>query len=214
MSNSILLFGAGGHCRSCIAVVESCPDWKIAGIAGLPAEVGGSVLGYDIIGSDDDLDRMRGICDQALITVGQLQSAAVRCRLYEKLRAAGFRLPSLVASTAFVSGHADVGPGTIVMHHAFVNAGARVGENCIINTRAVIEHDANIGDSTHVSTGAIVNGGVTIGERTLVGSSAVVIQERQVGSDVVVAAGAVVTTSISDGMRVAGVPAVPIRRRS
>ena len=59
------------------------------------------------------------------------------------------------------------------MHHALINAGARVGRNCIINTRALVEHDAVIEDYCHVSTGAVVNGGVTIGSGSFFGSGAV-----------------------------------------
>ena len=29
------------------------------------------------------------------------------------------------------------------MHGAIVNAGARVGKNCIINSKSLIEHDGN-----------------------------------------------------------------------
>ncbi|MGH6759928.1 hypothetical protein [Bacteroides hominis] len=43
------------------------------------------------------------------------------------------------------------------MHHAFVNAGARIGSGCIINTFVNVEHDALIGDNCHISTGAMVN---------------------------------------------------------
>ena len=45
------------------------------------------------------------------------------------------------------------------MHQALINTNARVGRNCIINTKALIEHDAIIEDNCHVSTVAVVNGG-------------------------------------------------------
>ena len=40
-------------------------------------------------------------------------------------------------------------------HGAIVNAGAVVGDHCIINTRSLIEHDAQIGDYCHISTGVL-----------------------------------------------------------
>ena len=43
------------------------------------------------------------------------------------------------------------------MHDALVNAGARVGVNCIINTKALVEYDSDVGDHCHVSTGSIIN---------------------------------------------------------
>lgn len=59
------------------------------------------------------------------------------------------------------------------MHHALVNAGAKVGANCIINTKALIEHDAVVEDHCHIATAAIVNGGGKIKSGTFFGSNAV-----------------------------------------
>ena len=56
-------------------------------------------------------------------------------------------LPELIQSPlAYISPRAQVADGTIVMHHALINAGARVGRNCIINTKTLVEHDAVIED--------------------------------------------------------------------
>lgn len=39
-----------------------------------------------------------------------------------------------------------------------VNAGAKTGKGCVINTFADVEHDSEIGDFCRISTGTIVNG--------------------------------------------------------
>ena len=51
----ILLIGAGGHCRSCIDVIEQEGRWDIAGLVGQKDDIGASVLGYKVIASDADL---------------------------------------------------------------------------------------------------------------------------------------------------------------
>ncbi len=48
----------------------------------------------------------------------------LRIRLYERLRQLGFEMPVVMSPRAYVSRHASVGEGTIVMHGAIVNAGA------------------------------------------------------------------------------------------
>ena len=58
------------------------------------------------------------------------------------------------------------------MHQALVNANAKIGANCIINTKALIEHDVVIENGCHVSTAAVVNGGVCIKKNTFFGSNA------------------------------------------
>ena len=173
----IILLGAGGHCRSCIDVLEQEDRFSIAGIVDRPGKAESDhVLGYPVLGSDKDLPELRQRIDHALVTVGQIGSPAIRIQLFDRLLSLGFHLPVVTSPLAYVSRHAAVAPGTIVMHHALINAGARIGCNTIINTKALIEHDAVIGDHCHVSTGAIVNGGVTLGNGSFLGSQSCTVQ--------------------------------------
>jgi len=176
----IILIGGGGHCRSCIDVIESINDFKIAGIVE-PFQPGEenkieSILGYPVIGCDNDLEILKRQYDYALITVGQIGSSNTRQRLFELLQETGFSLPIIISPFAHVSKHAVINEGTIVMHHAIVNAGAKIGSNCILNTRCLIEHDVKIGDHTHISTAAVLNGDAVIGSNSFVGSNATIIQ--------------------------------------
>ena len=173
MKESILLIGGGGHCKACIDVVEQTERFEIAGIVDLPDKVGRTVLGHEIIGNDEALLRFLEKIPNVLLTLGQIGLPARRLALFKKLKLIGAVFPTIISPLAYVSPHAHVEEGTIVMHHAVVNAGASVGINCIINTRALVEHDAVVGDHCHVSTGAIVNGGVEVGEKTFIGSNAV-----------------------------------------
>lgn len=171
----LLLIGGGGHCRSCIDVVESSAGFAVAGIVEHPDRYrGGSVLGYPVIGSDNDLRSLKNKYDFALITIGQIGSSNIRQRLFSHLKDLGFVLPVIISSFAHVSKHAQLGEGSVVMHQAVVNAGAIIGENCILNTRCLVEHDTKIGDHTHISTAAVINGGVGVGAGSFVGSSATV----------------------------------------
>ncbi len=172
----IILVGAGGHCKSCIDVIEQEGRFQIAGIVDSPdAEAPSNVLGYPLLGNDDDLDELRKRIEFALVAVGQLRSAETRSRIYRHLRALEFTLPVVISPHAYVSHHADVGEGTVVMHRATLNAASRVGVNCIINNHSLVEHDAVVEDFCHISTGAIVNGQAVVGSGSFVGSGAVVV---------------------------------------
>lgn len=171
MKKKIILVGGGGHCASCIDVIEQEGNYEIAGIVDSDSSIE-SLLGYPFLGMDADLDRLRALYDCALVTIGQISGPAVRSRVFLHLRALNYEMPAIVSPRAYVSKHATVGEGTIVLHDALVNARASIGQNCIINTKALIEHDSNIGDNCHVSTGAIVNGGVTLGSGSFLGSNA------------------------------------------
>jgi sugar O-acyltransferase (sialic acid O-acetyltransferase NeuD family) len=171
---NLILIGAGGHARSCIETIEQEGSYKIAGLVGLAQEVGSEQFGYQVLATDSELSELANLYPNALIAVGQIATAEHRIRLYQQALDVGFKLPELVAPTAYVSPHATIGAGTIVMHGAIINAGAVIGNNCIINSRALIEHDAQVADHCHISTGAILNGGSSIGSGSFIGSGTVI----------------------------------------
>lgn len=172
----IILVGAGGHCRSCIDVIEQTDKFIISGIIEKQSRPRQTVLNYQIIGDDGDLERFRESIDYCLITIGHINSSKPRERIYQKLKALNFTLPVVVSTTAYVSKYAVIGEGTIIMHQAIVNAGARVGSNCILNTHSLVEHDVVIKDHTHISTSTVINGSASIGSRCFIGSNATVVQ--------------------------------------
>lgn len=193
--NGLVLVGAGGHCKSVLDVIR-CAGRVVTGILERPGGDTGMVLDCPIIGTDDDMTRY--VADsEFLVTVGAIQSAGTRIRLYDRIKELGGRMATVVSPMAYLSAYARIGEGTVVMPRAVVNAAAAIGVNCIINTAANIEHDVTIGDHTHISTGAMINGGCRIGNGVFIGSGSVLIQGVNVADGVVVGAGAVVLRSIS-----------------
>lgn len=198
----ILLLGAGGHCRAVIDVLRlssfrpavildksvSCPDAS-------PKEL----LGVQIAGDDSLLPELRAQYDYGLVTVGQIKTAAIRAKLYARLKECGYLLPVLVSGHASASPWSSIGEGTVVMHFATINAGAVVGANSIINTGAIIEHDAQIGHNCHVSTGAIVNGGAVLADNVFLGSGAIVREGVRIGAGSVIGMGLAVKRDIPPG---------------
>jgi sugar O-acyltransferase (sialic acid O-acetyltransferase NeuD family) len=197
MKEKIILVGGGGHCRACIDVIEQEGRFTIAGIVDMPEKMQIKVLGYPVIGADADLAELIKSCPNVLLTLGQIKSPSRRMELFCNLMTMGARFPVITSPTAYVSRHARIAEGTIVMHHALINAGARVGRNCIINNKALIEHDAAIEDHCHISTGAVVNGGARIGCGTFFGSHAVCKEYIEIGERAVIGCGAVVVKNIS-----------------
>lgn len=193
----ILLVGGGGHCHSCIDVIEAGQAYKIVGVVERDDIDLSGAMGYSIIGNDRDLHNLLIECPSALVTVGQIKSANIRIRLFNLLKELNAELPIIVSPQAYVSKHAHISSGTIIMHGSVVNPNVVIRENCIINSQALIEHDAVIESHCHVSTGAIINGGVTVGQGSFIGSGAIIKEGIQIGTNCVIGAGVVVLQNIS-----------------
>lgn len=195
----LLLVGAGGHARACIDVVEQAGRFRVVGLIGLADEVGTTVLGYPVLGTDEELPGLLLLCPNALITVGQIKTPEARIELFGRLHALGYTFHTIISPRAYVSRHATLGVGTIVMHGAVVNAAASVGRNCILNSLSLTEHDAVIGDHCHVATAAAVNSGVHIGEGTFIGSKSIIRQGLSIGERCVIGMGQLVLKDCPSG---------------
>lgn len=192
MHKKLLMIGSGGHALSCIDVIELEGKYKIAGLVGFPNELGCEVCGYPIIGCDEALPSLLKTYHNAFIAVGQIKTATVRRRLFDQIINVGCQVPTIISPCAYVSPHAILGEGSIVMHGAIVNAGARIGRNCIINSKALVEHGVEVGDHVHLATSCVVNGDVKIGAGTFIGSGSHIRQSLSIGNDCVIGMGQIV----------------------
>lgn len=181
MKEKIVLIGGGGHCQSVIDVIELENKYEIIGIVDTKENIGKDVLGYKVIGCDDDLETIFETSKNACITVGHVKSNELRKKLCNKVKKIGFELPTIISPLAYISKHASVDKGTVIMHHALINANAKIGKNCIINTKALIEHDVVVEDNCHISTASVLNGGVVVKENSFFGSNATSKQGVEVG---------------------------------
>lgn len=202
----LLLVGGGGHCKSVIDVAESA-GFTIKGILDIPENVGKDVLGYPIIGTDNDIPQYVNDVD-FIVTVGFIKSPDLRIRIHECIKKASGHLATIIASTAYVSKYASIKEGTVIMHHAMVNAGAEIGYGCIINTYSNIEHDAIIGDYCHISTGAMVNGDCKVGNHTFLGSQSVMVNGVSILEGCVIAAGSMIRKDLLQKGIYSGNPAI------
>lgn len=196
LKEKILLIGGGGHCKSCIDAIESEDKYEIAGIIDVKSKVGQKVLGYPILGTDDDIEKLLSITKNVLLTIGQIKSASLREKMVNKLKLFSANFPVIISPRAYVSRHSSIGPGTIVLHHATINAGATINSFCIVNTCAIVEHDCLVHDFCHISTGAIINGNVTVGVGSFVGSQAVIREGIIVHENSIISAGIFINDNI------------------
>lgn len=207
----IILIGAGGHCKACIDVIEQEGRYRIAGLVDVQDKLHEKILGYEIIATDEDLPRLVNEYPYFLTTLGQIQSPQKRINLFNSLKKMGADFPVIISPLAYVSKHASIGKGTIVMHRALVNAGVCIGTNCIVNTESLIEHDVSIADHCHIATGAVINGGTHVAQQTFIGSNAVTKECIKIGKSAIIGAGSVVTEDVPDNTTVVGMPARNIK---
>jgi sugar O-acyltransferase (sialic acid O-acetyltransferase NeuD family) len=196
--SDILLIGGGGHCKACIDVIEAVNKYRIVGIVDVHKKIGEKVLGYPIIDSDENLEKLFQSMNNAFITVGHIKSSELRVRLFGKAKTLGAYFPVIISPKAHLSKHSKIGEGTIIMHGTVVNADVEIGYNTIINNLSLVEHDSVIGNHTHISTGSRINGNCRIGNNCFIGSGTVINQGVDITDGVIIGSGSLVRKDINE----------------
>ena len=191
----LVLFGASGHAKVVIDIVEKGGGYRVVHLVDdSPKLKGKTFFGYQVKGTTQEfIDAAKAKHAQVLVSIG---NNAVRVRIAQRLRDAGFALATLVHPQASVGRGAKIGAGTVVMAGAVVNSDAAIGENVIINTGASVDHDCVVGDGAHIAPGVRLCGGVHVGAETLVGVGSVAVPGVRIGANLVIRAGSVLTEDV------------------
>lgn len=182
----IILVGYGGHAKSVADCIERKKEYRIIGYTE-PTEVESR---YPYLGTDDVLKEYfdNGVRNVA-ICQGYLGHGELRQKLYKYVKGIGFTLPVITDPSSIVSETAVIGEGTFIGKAVIVNAEARIGKMCILNTMSLVEHECEIGEFTHVAVAVVLCGQVRVGKAAFIGANSTVIQCKEIPGGKIVPAG-------------------------
>ncbi len=200
LSNSIIVYGGGGHGKALIDLIRALGTYPIAGVVDDDLPTGSTIMGATVLGGANILELLveRGVL-MAVNAVGGIGNIHSRIKVFDRLKQAGITCPALVHPTAVVEPSANLAEGVQVMPHAYVGSEAQVNYGAIINTGAIVSHDCVLGEYANLSPGAILAGEVSVGAATLIGMGATVNLRVKVGDRVRIGNGATVKQDVPAG---------------
>ena len=190
------LFGASGHCKVIIDIIERCDQFKVDAIVDDNPKCQ-AIFNNVVLKTSDCRFKVH---DLLFIAVG---NNLVRKNISEKY---ALKSPVLIHPKSIVASSVSIGEGSVVMAAAIINPDVVVAKHCIVNTGAIIEHDCVLEDFVHLSPNVALAGNVKICEGTHIGIGSCVIQGIQIGKWVTIGAGAVIIKDVPDYAVVVGNP--------
>lgn len=211
----VVVVGCSGHARVVIDILETEKRCRIVGLLDTYKPVTTRVLGYQILGNDNDLPALiqTNVCDSVLVAVGDNW---VRGQIVKHLRelVPEIRLVTAIHPSAHIARDVLIGPGTVIMPGVVVNAGCHIGECCILNTSSSLDHDSTMEDFSSLAPRAVTGGTVTIGAFSAVAIGAIISHATRIGEHTVIGGGAFVVKDIPSRVVAYGIPARVIRKRN
>ena len=207
MNEKIFVFGASGHAKVVIDIIEQQGMYDIVFLVDDDLSLKGQqVYGYPVLGGKDDL--LASDIRKGLVAIG---SNRARRAVAAWLVANGCEMISAIHPSAQLARGVTVGSGTVIMAGAVINSDTAIGYDVIVNTRASIDHDCAIGDGTHIAPGSTLCGTVNVGQGCFICAGATIIPNLTIGSNVTVGAGSTVIRDVPDGVTVVGNPAKTLK---
>ncbi|ROI09231.1 hexapeptide transferase [Chryseobacterium sp. H3056] len=144
---------------------------------------------------------------QPEFTLG-LGNPRLRKMMYEKMKAEGGILTSLISQHAYIGAYGtEIAQGVNILAGTKISNGTTVGTGTMLYYNSIVTHDVKVGEFCEISPDVKLLGGCIIGDNTWLGAGSVIFPKVRIGKDVIVAAGAVVRDDVPDGTMVAGIPA-------
>ena len=205
--SNLIIVGAGGHALS-VGDAALSAGWTVVGFYSPDGTGPASILG-PVLSSLDSLE----LSNTAFaLGIGTNHVRETVARDISR-RFAQTEIVSVVHATAWVSPHATVHPGAVILAHTSVGPGSTVGRGALLNTGASLDHESSLSDYASLGPGALTGGNVSVGERTMIGIQAGILQGVTVGSDCVVGAHSLVNSDLDSNIVAWGTPATTVRTR-
>jgi sugar O-acyltransferase (sialic acid O-acetyltransferase NeuD family) len=183
MKQKLLLVGAGGFGR--VVLEHASLRYDCAFLDDGDATV---VDGVRVIGKTGDMASFYPEYKLLLVTIG---NNALRDRLYKEAAAIGFSFPNIIHPSAYISPHAHIGSGCVILNNAVVQNNAKCGDGCILNPGVELHHDSTIGSYCLIYTNSVVRSLTMVGNRVWIGSTATVSTSAVVADDTTIGDGEV-----------------------
>jgi sugar O-acyltransferase (sialic acid O-acetyltransferase NeuD family) len=208
--DDMLIYGAGGHAKVIIDIIEKSGQYSIAGLIDDTVNNRTSFYGYPVFTNFKDLYE-RGVA-RGLIAIGDnWKRSQVVNKIY--LEAPDFVYVKAVHSSAEIGKNCLIEAGTVIMAGSCINVDTNIGNHCIINTKVSLDHDNLIESFASVAPGVTTGGNVRISSFSHIGLGASIVEKIQIGEHTVIGAGSVVTRNIPSYVVAYGSPCKVIRNR-
>jgi sugar O-acyltransferase (sialic acid O-acetyltransferase NeuD family) len=178
MKEKLLLVGAGGFGR--VVLEHASQHYDCAFVDDGDAT---EVDGVKVIGKIADIHGLYPEYKLLLVTIG---NNALREKIYSQATEIGYRFPNIIVLSAYISPHAHIGTGNVILNNAVIQNNARMGNGCILNPGVELHHDSSIGDNVLIYTNSVVRSLTHVGDRVWIGSTVTISTSATVLDDAIV----------------------------
>ena len=212
--NNILIYGASGHSKMIVDIILKNNQYNIIGFIDSYKPINTEIYGYKVIGNLDSLAKL--IEEHTIVgIVIAVGDNFLRLNAYNNIVniAPKIEFIPVIHPSAVLANDVVIPKGTVLMASTIINANAKIGEFCILNSKSSLGHDSMMSDFSSLASGATTGGNVCIGFCSAISLEVTIIQNVSIGDYTVIGAGSLVLNDVEDYKKAFGTPISYIETR-
>lgn len=212
---NIVIYGASGHGKMVVDIILKNNNYNLIGFIDSYKPVNTTVYGHKVIGNLDAFSVLIKKFNIEGIVIG-IGDNELRLHIYKNIIKIAPKIDfvPIIHPSAILAEDVLVPEGSVIMAGAIVNANAKIGKFCILNSKASLGHDSTMKDFSSLASGATVAGNVSIGYCSSISLSASISQGLCIGDHTIVGGCSLVLKSIGNKKLAFGVPINTIKDRT
>lgn len=211
----IIIIGASGHAKVIIDIIELEGKYEIFGLVDSFKEIDSKIFNYSVIGTEKDIPKLINEHNVygGIIAIGD---NFTRMSMFQEISSynINFKFIKAIHPSAIIGKDVKIGDGSCIMAGVVLNSDAKIGKQCIVNTKSSIGHEVKVKDFSSISPGVTIGGLTEISKCSAISIGATILEGIKIGKHTVVGASSMVNKDIGDNKLVYGIPAKEISNRN
>lgn len=127
LESKLILVGAGGFSR--VILEHASKNYACAFVDDGKAP-GKLICDTHVLGKMNDLEKLYPEYQQLVVGIGNNK---LREEIYRKAKALGYSFPNIICSSVYISQHAQIGCGCVLLNNVVVQNGGHFGDGVLVN---------------------------------------------------------------------------------
>lgn len=147
----------------------------------------------------------------AFCALGSGELNRQRTRVFNRIKAAGYKCASYVSSKAFVWQNVSIGENCLILENNVLQPFTAVGDNVVMWSGNHVGHRSTIGNNAFVTSHVVISGFCSVGENSFLGVNSCLADNTSIGSDNFIAMGSCITRTTGNDEVYRGNPAMKMK---
>lgn len=154
--------------------------------------------GLDVVALEEVENNYSPTDYDAFVAVSSTKLNTLRTRLYNEVKAKGYKLASYISSKAYIGYEVEIGENCFIMENNVIQTFAKIGNNVVLWSGNHIGHSSVVHDNCFISSHVVISGFCEIGKNTFVGVNTSIADKAKIGDYCLIGLGSIIAKDVPD----------------